>query len=251
MQKSGNIVPVFIVFFVLSLLIFFFFSKAAAGVLEQLTVPLQKSLFTSFHKPGENKTETEKLRDENNRLLGELAKQKEIEKENSALKDQFNTPGISSHKLLPAQVIGTDDDEVIIDRGTGEGVKEGSVIIVKDNLIGRVISASAHISVVNLVTHKDILFTAQAQKTQALGVINGRGGGMILANVILSDTLEKGDLVVTKGDVDKTGDGYPPHLIVGKIVSVDKRASNLFQVAQVQSLVDLSRLNVVFVMTRN
>jgi rod shape-determining protein MreC len=248
MQKRGNVVPIFIGFFILSLLIFLFFSKGIAGLLEQLTVPLQKSMFASLHKPGENKTETEKLREENSRLLTELAHQNELEKENKALKDQFNTPDISSHKLLSADVIRTENDEIIINRGSSDGVKKGGIVIVKNSLIGRVVEVSAHISVVNLVTHGDILFTAQASKTQALGVINGRGGGMIFGNVILSEVLDKGDLVMTKGDINKDGSGYPPHLIVGKITSVNKRASNLFQVAQVQSLIDLSRLSVVFVM---
>ena len=71
---------------------------------------------------------------------------------------------------------------------------------------------------------------------------------MVLDNVVLSDTIENTDLVETKGDVDANGNGYPPHLIVGKILSVNKKTSALFQSALVGSLVDVSKLDVVFVM---
>ena len=62
--------------------------------------------------------------------------------------------------------------------------------------------------------------------------------------------LQKGDLVVSKGDVSR-GVQVPPNLVIGKIISVNKQTSNLFQTAQVQSLVDVSRLERVFVWTIN
>jgi rod shape-determining protein MreC len=70
-------------------------------------------------------------------------------------------------------------------------------------------------------------------------------------NVVLSEKLEKDDLVRTKGDVDERGQGFPPDLIVGKIISVNKQPSALFQSAEVKSLVDFSRLSTVFVITQN
>ena len=68
----------------------------------------------------------------------------------------------------------------------------------------------------------------------------------MIKNVVLSDKLTVSDLVLTKGDID-LGRGYPPDLIVGKIVSVDKKASSLFQSAQVISLVDITRVPIVFI----
>ncbi len=247
MQRRGDIVFVFFFFFIVSLLIFFFLHKSIAGVFENLTTPLQKMTFSIFHKSGDNKTEVEKLREENNRLLTELAHEKEIEKENTALRDQFKMTNISSRKLLPAQVIGGGNDEITIDRGSGEGVKMGDAIVVKDNLIGRVGRVSQHISLVDLLTKSDTSFTAQTSKTSALGVVSGKGSEVILGNVVLSEKLEKNDIVVTKGDVDKPGKGFYPDLIVGKIISVNKKASALFQTAEIQSLVDLSRIEMVFV----
>lgn len=73
----------------------------------------------------------------------------------------------------------------------------------------------------------------------------------MLDNVVLAEGLEKDDLVSTKGDTDENGLGFPPDLVVGKIVSVNKKASNLFQSADIRSLVDFNKLETVFVITTN
>jgi len=72
-----------------------------------------------------------------------------------------------------------------------------------------------------------------------------------LDNVVLSDSIAVGDYVVTKGDLTIDNSGYPPSLIVGKIISVEKKSSDLFQRGKVKSLVDFSRLSTVFVVLQN
>ena len=71
----------------------------------------------------------------------------------------------------------------------------------------------------------------------------------VLENVLLSDKLQTGDTVISKGDIGKDGEGFPPGLVVGRIISVNKKASALFQSAEVESLVDVTRLKMVFVMS--
>jgi len=253
MQRKASFFPVFLIFIVLAILIFFFAQKGLfgglTGFLEQATVPLQKMTFGIFHTQGDQTSE-EKLREENNSLLKELAKQKGLEKENRALHDQFEATNPDPKKLLPATIIGMHDEEIVIDKGTSDGVKAGGVIVYKDNLIGRIVQVSGHLSVVDLVTNKSTSFTAETAKTSALGVIKGQGaGGILFDNAVLSDKLEKDDVVVTKGDIDASGLGFPPGIVVGKIVSVNKKASSLFQTAEIQSLVDFSQLTVVFVLS--
>jgi len=253
MQRKASFFPIFLVFIILAILIFFFSQKGLfaglTGFFEQATVPLQKMTFGVFHTQG-NQTSEEKLRAENSNLLTQLAKQKGLEKENRALHDQFEATNPDPKKLLPATIIGMHDDEITIDKGTSDGVKAGNVIVYKDNLIGRIVTVSGHLSVVHLLTNKSTSFTAETAKTSALGVIKGQGAeGILFDTVVLSDKLEKEDLVVTKGDIDASGLGFPPGIIVGKIISVNKKASSLFQTAEVQSLVDFSQLTVVFVLS--
>ena len=219
-----------------------------AGFFEQMTIPLQRMTFGIFHQ-NNNLSSEEKLKAENAKLLTLLAKQNELEKENKALHDQFETSNPAPTKLLSATIVGTNDDQIIIDKGASDALKIGEIIVYKDNLVGKIVNVSQHLSIVNLVTRDDTVFTAKSAKTDTLGVVKGTGGETILfGNVVLSDKLEKDDLVVTKGDLDSKGQGYPPGLIVGKIISVNKKASNLFQQADVKSLVNFSKLNTVFVM---
>jgi len=254
---------VFLIFFILSILLFISSrttsGKGVNGFFELLTVPIQRLTFDVLHNKTNLKTEN-KLREENAKLLGQLVKQKDLERENQALRDQFQTAKPPSKKLLPVNVIGlvsfvpgsSPVDEIIVDRGESDGVKTGDIAVFKDNLVGRVTKTSPHLSVIHPLTRKDTSLTAETVKTQALGVIKGRDGqDLILDNVVLSERLEKDDVVVSRGDTDSNGAGFPPKLVIGKIASVNKKASALFQTAEVEPLVDVSRLTIVFVVISN
>jgi rod shape-determining protein MreC len=251
--------PIFVGLLVLSLLIFFFSQRGwlngVTGVLQTIILPIQRSSFVLFHR--DDKSELAKLKNENRDLRIQLVKVAALEKDNQALRDQFAQTNPPSEILLSAFVVGMPTflpgaslvDEVIIDRGSDDKVQLGSIVVFKDNLIGKVVKISPRLSVVDLFNHKGITFTAETVKTSALGISQGAGGGkMVLGNVLLSDTLQTGDIVVTKGDVDAGGKGFPPQLVVGKIVSVNKKTSALFQTAEVESLVDVTKLKMVFVM---
>lgn len=255
MQRRASFFPIFYLFLVLAIIVFILARNGVftgmTGFFESATVPLQRFTFGIFNSESKQ-SEEEKLREENRNLLVQLAKQEELEKENKALHDQFQAEKISTQELLPAKVIGRSNDQFIIDKGSSDSIKPGNVLVFKDNLIGKVIKVSAHLSVVHLVTHPTISFTAEAVKTETLGVINGRGGtSFIFGNIVLSDKLEKDDLVVTRGDVDEHGQGFPSELVVGKITAVYKQPSALFQSAEVKSLVDFGKLSTVFILINN
>jgi rod shape-determining protein MreC len=259
MQRRGALFSVFFIFFCVALLLFLLASNNKAsglnGFFEHLTLPLQQDLFSLVHT-SDTKSEVAQVREENRKLLTQVAKQKEIEKENSALRDQFGTAEPAPEKLISAAVVGFPSfipgesfvTQLLIDKGTDDNLKIGDVVIFKDNLIGRIAQTAPHLSVVSVITQRDNVFTAKTSKTDALGLGRGQdGGGVLLDNVVLSDKLQKGDIVITKGDVASNGQGYPPNLIVGKIVSVSKSPSALFQTAQVESLVKFSKLKIVFI----
>jgi cell shape-determining protein MreC len=59
--------------------------------------------------------------------------------------------------------------------------------------------------------------------------------------------LKKNELVLTKGDVDIDGTGIPADLVIGKIQSIEKVPTAIFQRAEVKSLINLTKLSVVFI----
>jgi len=255
MRGRRKFFPVFVGFFLLSLLIFIFSQKGLAngvtGVLQTITLPIQRYSFSFFHSSSGG--------DENIDLRMQAAKVAALEKDNQALRDQFAVINPSSKTLIPAFIVGMPAflpgisivDEIIIDKGSDDKIKLGSSIVFKDNLIGKIVKTSPHLSVVDLLNHKGFSFTAKTTATHALGIMQGTGTEtIVLNNVLLSDTLQKGDIVVTKGDINSDGLGFPPDLIIGKIISINKKASALFQSAEVERLVDVTRLEMVFVMMR-
>lgn len=210
--------------------------------------PIQKWTYNIFNPTDSIYTSQEKLQEENNALRIQLAKYKELETDNKALHDQFAITSMNPKELIPTEVIGLRDNKMVLDKGSDDSVKQGDIVLLKDNLIGSVTKVSPHQSVVTVITHPSTSFTAITTKTKAIGVVKSQGSGSIfLDNVVLADKLEQNDLVITKGDVTENGFGFPPNLVVGKIISVNKKDSNLFQQAKIRSLLDFSQLRTVFI----
>lgn len=264
MRKKENFFLAFFVFLFLSILVF---GLSKTGILSPVTSVFQKvispfsqssyNLFNSFEFLGTN-SKIKKLKNENLNLASKLSDQKKLERENMALSDQFQTNYPRSSSLLSANIVGAPGfipgfsvpETLIIDRGTSDGVKLGDAVVFKNNLVGKITNINNYFSQVTLVTNTNSSFTTKtSSQNLVLGVVKGQGGGQILLdNVLLSDTINVGDLVMTNGDTNINGGGYPPDLVVGKVISVDKRPSELFQRAQVQSFLEFSKLTTVFIM---
>lgn len=217
--------------------------------LQSITLPIRKWVFQTTTRTDVSLTPQQQLQQENNQLRAQLAQMQEIQKDNQALHDQFQTSTPASQKLLPAEVIGLQQNALLIDKGDQDNVRAGDVVVVKNNLIGKIAKTTSHISFVTLLSDPSTSFTAETAKTSATGIVISQDDTIIFGNVVLTDKLQKNDVVVTKGDMTLQRSGFPPKLIVGKIVSVNKQPSNLFQAAKIQSLVDVSQLRVVFVET--
>lgn len=265
MQKKNNFFYAFLVFFLVSTL---FFGFGKLGFLDEISSYTAKvfspvRILTSRGFSGIGgfweSSQTAQLKKENVKLANQLVEQQKLSDQNKALMDQFQVVNPKSLDLIPANVVGmpsfipgvSSAENLILDKGKNEGVKIGDAVVLKDNLVGRIIETSSFFSKVDLLTNSSSSFTAKTQQ-KALGVVKGQGSGeVILDNVLLSENLKPGDLVLTNGDENVKGIGYPPDLIVGKIISVDKNPSALFQKADIKTLIDINRLSTVFILVNN
>lgn len=262
MQKKRSFFSYFFVFLFLSLLLFFSskvsFLRPVNSFAQSIFAPVQSltyGIFSAVTSIG-SASKIKILQEENRILIKKLADLKKVEGDNKALQDQFQTANIKSTNLLPAGVVGAPGflpgvsvpEALILNRGESDGVKIGQAVIYKDNLIGRVVKTSKYLSSVLLITNSSSSFIASSLETNAQGIVKGKGEGeLIFDNILLSETLKKDDLVITKGDINQKGEGFPSGLIIGKIASVSKNASDLFQKAEVKQLVDLTKLNTIFI----
>jgi rod shape-determining protein MreC len=262
-MRRSNLITVFVFFLFLSFLFYTLsftpVGKTLTGFLELGTSPLQKTIFSVYASHSEP-SELQRVKDENAELQSQLAANREQEKEIQALRDQFATTTPTSSDLLPARVIGLKafipgvslPEQIIIDKGSKDGLHTNDALIYKNNLVGQVAIANDHVSLVDLSFKKGFSVTASTSQTSALGISKGQGqGSILLDNVVLSDTLKKDDLVVTKGSTESDESGIPPGLVIGMITSIDKKASSLFQTAHVQPLVDITHATTLFVVLKS
>ena len=263
-------VVTFTVLIVLTILLFFFWNSWVFSPVRTLvswvTVPASSIFFSSSGSAGRSQNS---LQEESSKRTKQLVDQRKLQLEVKALRDQFQTQKPQSQSLLPARIIGeprfipgvSKPSYLVIDRGSRDDVTRGLPVVYRDNLVGHVQGVSETFSTVQLATDPAFSVTAKSlsalpkkdpkdltQDTGAvLGVVRGMGDGLLLDNVVLSETLKKGDVIATFGNVDKTGRGFLPDIVVGTIVSVDKKPSALFQKATLQPLVDPTKLTTVFV----
>lgn len=261
MRKSNSFFLAFFVFLLISVLIFglskFGILNPISSILQKIASPVQGLTYnaTNFLGTGDK---IKKLENENLLLTSMLSDQKKLKDNNSALSDQFQTATPKSITLVSANIIGAPSfipgispaEFFIIDKGTADGVSIGQAVIYKNNLVGKITKTNSFLAEVTLITNLKSSFTAKSS-ANALGVVKGQGAGsLILDNVLLSDQLKPSDLVFTNGDVNLSGVGFPPDLVVGKIAAIDKKASSLFQRADIVSFLDFSKMTTVFVITK-
>ncbi|MDO8583215.1 MAG: rod shape-determining protein MreC, partial [bacterium] len=241
MKRKENFLPAFLVtaFFCILLLVLSLSGnlKFLTSFLEKGTSQIQGITFHIFQNLPfvSEDSKLKKLKEDNLDLLKKVVDSEKLQKENAALSDQFQTSYPASAELLKAEVIGmpgfipgvSSPTIFILDKGARDGLKLGQAVVVKDNLVGVIVKTSTNLSEINLVSNSSLSFTAKTQ-SGSQGIVKG-GTSLTLENVLLSENIRASELVLTKGDVNSDGVGVPQDLIVGKIMSVEKNASDLFQ----------------------
>lgn len=198
---------------------------------------------------GQLKDENEKLIKENHELLAMNASFSEIENENKILREQMGLLPREKYELIAANIVSQDPhgmgNWIEIDKGSDSGISEGmSVIVSRGILLGRVQEVSAGKSKIVLLTNSKSAVNGVTTKNSARGIVKGEYGlGMILDMVLQTDSIQIGDEIVTSG----IGEEFPRGLFIGVIQEIHNSDDNLFQQAVISSPVQVSKLQMVFV----
>lgn len=184
-------------------------------------------------------------------LESRLAFFKELERENSLLREQLNLPENQAlGNLVLAEVVGRSQSEgrsvLVINKGRAAGVRAGAAVVVKNFLLGEVVEVSSKRAEIRLVTDPNFSAAALDQDSpdRAQGLVKGRyGTGMVLEKVLPHEEINVGETMITSGEDGKFVKG----LILGQVESVSGAGSQVFKSAKLKSPLDLNLLEEVFV----
>lgn len=202
---------------------------------------------------GNLKKNNEELLKQNQELLAENAKLKDMESENEILREQLKLLPRNNYEMETATVIGQDSyglgNWIEIDKGEKDGIKKDMPVIISDGLlVGKVSEVYAKTSKIVLVTNPESVINVVDEATGAKGVVRGEFGlGIVMDMVIQTDSINKGDQIITSG----MGGQMPRGLLIGRISEMGQSADRLFQKAVLVSQVKFSRLEFVFVIKNN
>jgi rod shape-determining protein MreC len=196
------------------------------------------------------------VRKENQQLRGEVAILKrridqlaEQALETQRLQRLLALRETSAAPLIAARVIGKDATNwfktVLLDRGSGDGIRRNLPVITPDGLVGRVVEVTPTTAKVQLLTDPVSAAGGLLQRTRVTGIVVGSfAAGARVRYLPLMADVAVGDEVVTSG----MGGVFPKGIPVGRITAVERKSGALFQEAALRPAVDLSRLEEAFVL---
>jgi len=154
------------------------------------------------------------------------------------------------NEYIASSVIGRDPSPfmsyVIIDHGSDAGLRHGMPVVTQQGLVGRVDAVTAGAARLQLITDPGSSINVRLQSTQTETLLKGSITGDLTLEMIPQETrLKAGDLVLTSG----LGGGYPADVLVGQVVSIQRREGELFQSASIQPAVDFTSLRAVLVIS--
>ena len=153
-------------------------------------------------------------------------------------------------QYIAAAVIGKDPSPflyyVIIDHGSDDGIQYGMPVVTQQGLVGRIDAVTASASRIQLITDPESIVNVRLQNQNEDAQVEGSiTGDITLGMVSQNITLNSGDILLTSG----LGGNYPTDILVGQIVSVEKKETELFQTASIQPVIDFTALRAVLVIT--
>ncbi len=183
--------------------------------------------------------------EQNLQLRYELGQTTVIEQENAKLREQLGAPALDKFKLVPAKIVSKENGLTVVFDKTDTVMKD-SVVVYKNNFIGKVNKVSDRSATITLITNPSVQMPVNIINNEKKS-IKGRGVGQFGTGITVeqieqNEQIQVGNLVV----LDKSP-GAPEGVIVGEVTEVEKIESELFQTAKISSFIQFDSLDTVFI----
>lgn len=238
------------------------------SIIKDTSVEIQKIVYYPFKNFGSMLKDYHSLKnvlEENKILKSKIEKIESIEAENIELKKELKDMkkelkvdyALSDYDYLNATVVGRNAatwyNNLTIDKGSNNGIKEGMVVINSTGVIGKIVNVSSFSSDVKLITSTDsnnrISVTLVSGEKHLTGIINKydyKSGFLEVEGISNTDTVSIGDLVYTSG----LGGVFPSGVLIGKVSEITTDVYDLSKIINVVPAADFSDINYVTVLKR-
>ncbi len=255
-EKKNNTIKIIllVILVIILLLASLQLSRKQTGVesiLKDVSVTINKVImfpFTSLNKEkGKDQSESYLIqKNVNTSLEEEIQELKEVLELNKTLTeyDIENATILSRNKSYWFQ-------NLTVDKGKKDGIKEGMAVITKKGLIGKVSRVTNHSSEIKLITADDINYKVSiAIKTKAgenYAILNGydkKTGRLKVVGVDKNAQVEKGNAIVTSG----LGVLFPGGIYIGVVEGIESDKYNLSKTLYIKTEQDFNEIHYVTIL---
>lgn len=146
----------------------------------------------------------------------------ELEQQNKQLQELLKYFKAQSKSVITAPIIGRNADgwweQVVLGRGSQDGIKVGFVVTAIGGIIGRVVSVTPHTSRVLLVSDLTSRIGATVSRSRTMGLIEGQGSQVVMMRFFEKvPEVNPGDTITTS----RVSHIFPQGLPIGLVESVD------------------------------
>lgn len=223
----------------------------------QYAADLPRSLFDGFYErvsSHQNLLESnQKLKQEVLTLKSDLILLDQYREENKRLRKLLGSSFVRDEKKVVTEVMAVDTShyrhQVVIDKGSLDGVYEGQPVINEKGIVGQVTFVAAHNSRVLLLIDPNNAIPVQNIRNDIRVIASGNGQSdeIQLEHIPTSADLQVGDMLVTSGLGGVYPEGYP----VAYITNVDKDTRREFASIKAKPVVDFDRLRYLLLIWPN
>jgi rod shape-determining protein MreC len=166
-----------------------------------------------------------------------------LKTENERLRALLGSRARLPSAVLIAELVGVvpapETRQIILDKGSSDGVSVGAPVIDAYGLFGRVVETSRYTSRVLLVTDANHAVPVRINRNGVRSIAGGTGDPVYLEleNVPVTADITEGDLVETSG----LGGGFPAGYPVGRVHSVRIEPTSAFALVEVEPMAQLDR----------
>jgi len=218
------------------------------------------NLFSDINHLQNTFEENRRLKQEVDRLSEAQAEITSLSEENERLQEELDLQNtLTDYNVMTGSVIARNPDmwidQIVIDRGSSDGLENGMSVMSNNGLIGRVSEVNPTSSKVTLLTTNDEAAvqtsTEIVQEDETIfGVVNGydtERGYLIMEQITSDSTIEEGNEVVTSG----LGGLVPRGLLVGTVAEVSLDRHGLGQRVYIDPASNFEDIRFVSIINRD